>query len=119
MPPTYEVQILGIGKKPVRDCFVCTSPHFAKILARDKYGDWIRFGEVKEVLTKAQKKAKAEEAAVAQLLSRAEARQPQSKCWQQPEQHRRNSQAASPRLTRSSDLPKPAKTDPSSGYLWG
>ena len=96
MPPTYEVQILGIGKKPVRDCFVCASPHFAKILARDKYGDWIRFGEVKEVLTKAQKKAKAAIAAEAQLLSRAEARRPQSKRWQQP-----------------------TETDAPSGYLWG
>ena len=81
MPQTYELQILGIGKKPIRDVFVCTSPHFAKILARDKYGDWIRFGEVKEVLTKAQKKAKAAEAL---QLSRAEAKQPRSKRWQPP-----------------------------------
>ena len=81
MPPTYEVQILGVGKKPIRDVFVCTSPHFAKVLARDKYGDWIRFGEVKEVLTRAQRKARAAEAA---LLSRAEANQPRSRRWQPP-----------------------------------
>ena len=81
MPPSYEVQILGVGKKPIRDVFVCTSPHFAKVLARDKYGDWIRFGEVKEVLTRAQKKAKAAEAA---LLSRAEAKQQRTKRWQPP-----------------------------------
>ena len=81
MPPSYEVQILGVGKKPIRDVFVTTSPHFAKVLARDKYGDWIRFGEVKEVLTRAQKKAKAAEAA---LLSRAEAKKPRSKRWQPP-----------------------------------
>ena len=92
MPPTYEVQILGVGKKPIRDVFVCPSPHFAKVLARDKYGDWIRFGEVKEVLTRAQKKARAAEAL---LLSRAEAKQPQSKRWQTP--------------AESSDPP---------GYLW-
>ena len=81
MPRNYEVQILGVGKKPIRDVFSCTSPHFAKILAQDKYGDWIRFGEVKELLTKAQKKAKAAEAL---LLSRAEARRPISKRWQPP-----------------------------------
>lgn len=81
MPQVFEVQILGLGKKPVRDCFTCTSPHFAKILARDKYGPWIRFGEVKEVLTRAQKKAKA---AAALQLSRAEAKQPRSRRWQPP-----------------------------------
>ena len=81
MPANYEVQILGVGKKPIRDVFVCTSPHFAKILAQDKYGDWIRFGEVKELMSKAQKKAKAAEAA---QLSRAEAKQPRSKRWQPP-----------------------------------
>ena len=81
MPRNYEVQILGVGKKPIRDVFSCTSPHFAKILAQDKYGDWIRFGEVKELLTKAQKKAKAAEAL---QLSRAEARRPTSKRWQPP-----------------------------------
>ncbi len=81
MQPSYEVQILGVGKKPIRDVFVCTSPYFAKVLAQDKYGDWIRFGEIKELLTKAQKKAKAAEAA---LLSRAEARRPISKRWQPP-----------------------------------
>ena len=102
MPQVFEVQILGLGKKPVRDCFTCTSPHFAKILARDKYGPWIRFGEVKEVLTRAQKKVKAEEAAKAQLLSRAEARLPQSKRWQPPAEQP-NSLDASRRPT----------------YLWG
>ena len=96
MLPTYEVQILGIGKKPVRDCFVCASPHYAKVLAREKYGDWIRFGEVKEVLTKAQKALKKAQAVEAELLSRAEARQPQSKRWQLP--------------AESLDPP---------GYLWG
>lgn len=84
MPPTYEVQILGVGKKPIRDAFVCTSPHFAKVLARDKYGDWIRFGEVKEVLTKAQKALRKAQAVEAELLSRAEARLPRSKRWQPP-----------------------------------
>ena len=103
MPPTYEVQILGIGKKAVRDCFVCTSPHFAKVLAREKYGDWIRFGEVKEVLTKAQKKAKAAEAA---LLSRAEAKQSRSKQWQPPAEL--NSRTTSP-----------LRGDGPPTYLWG
>ena len=81
---SWELQILGIGKRPIRDVFVCTSPHFAKILAKDKYGDWIRFGEVKEVLTRAQKKAKAAAAAEAALLNRAEAKQPRSRRWQPP-----------------------------------
>ena len=84
MPPSYEVQILGIGKRPVRDVFVCTSPHFAKILAKDKYGDWIRFGEVKEVLTRAQRALRKAEAVEAELRSRAEAKQPRSKRWQPP-----------------------------------
>lgn len=81
MPANYEVQILGVGKKPIRDVFVCTSPHFAKILAQDKYGDWIRFGEVKELMSKAQKKAKDAEAA---QLSRVESRRGRSKRWQPP-----------------------------------
>ena len=90
----------------MRDCFVCTSPLMAKILARDKYGDWIRFGEVKEVLTKAQKALRKAQAVEAELLSRAEAKRPQSKRWQQPEQHRRLAS-------------KPTETESSSGYLWG
>ena len=81
MPRTYELQILGVGKKPIRDVFSCTSPYYAKILAQDKYGSWIRFGEVKELLSKAQKKAKA---AAARQLSRAEAKLPRSKRWQPP-----------------------------------
>lgn len=81
MPPTYEVQILGIGKKPIRDVFVCNSPRFAKILAQDKYGGWICFGEVKELMSKAQKKAKADEDT---QLSRVEARRVRSKRWQPP-----------------------------------
>ena len=96
MPPTYEVQILGIGKKAVRDCFVCASPHYAKVLAKEKYGDWIRFGEVKEVLTKAQKALRKAQAVEAELLSQAEARRPQSKRWQLP-----------------------AEADVPPGYLWG
>ncbi len=84
MPQVFEVQVLGIGKKPVRDCFTCTSPHFAKVLARDKYGDFISFGEVKEVLTKAQKKARATAAAEAEQLSRAESRKPRARRWQPP-----------------------------------
>ena len=81
MPASYEVQIHGVGKRPIRDVFVCTSPHFAKILAQDKYGSWIRFGEVKELMSKAQKKAKAAEAV---QLSRVEARRGRSKRWQPP-----------------------------------
>ena len=103
MPQTYELQILGVGKKPIRDVFVCTSPHFAKILAQDKYGSWIRFGEVKELMSKAQKKAKAAEAA---QLSRVESRRGRSKRWQTAEQHRRY--ASTPAL------PEGPPT-----YLWG
>ena len=103
MPASYEVQILGVGKKPIRDVFVCTSPHFAKILAQDKYGSWIRFGEVKELMSKAQKKAKAAEAV---QLSRVESRRGRSKRWQTAEQHRRY--ASTP------VLPEGPPT-----YLWG
>ena len=103
MPQTYEVQIHGVGKKPIRDVFVCTSPHFAKILAQDKYGSWIRFGEVKELMSKAQMKAKAAETA---QLSRVEARRGRSKRWQTAEQHRRY--ASTPAL------PEGPPT-----YLWG
>ncbi len=84
MQPSYEVQILGVGKSPIRDVFVCTSPYFAKVMAQDKYGDWIRFGEIKELLTRAQRKARAAAAAEALQLSRAEAKQLRSKSWQPP-----------------------------------
>ena len=112
MLANYEVQIHGVGKKPIRDVFVCTSPHFAKILAQDKYGDWIRFGEVKELMSKAQKKAKAAETANSidaprrAQLSRVESRRGRSKRWQTAEQHRRY--ASTPAL------PEGPPT-----YLWG
>lgn len=46
---TYEVEIFGIGSQPLRASFVARSAGLARLAAQDKYGSWIRTGEVKEL----------------------------------------------------------------------
>ena len=49
---SYEVTIEGIGKKPYVDAFMATSSGMAKLAAQDKYGQWIKVTEVKELQKK-------------------------------------------------------------------
>jgi len=49
---SYEVTIEGIGKKPYVDAFDAQSPGLAKLAAQDKYGQWIKVTEVKEMQKK-------------------------------------------------------------------
>ena len=46
---TYEVTIIGIGKRPLVNFFEAHSPGYAGRLAKDKYGDWIKISGVREV----------------------------------------------------------------------
>ena len=101
MPQVFEVQVLGIGKRPVRDVFTASCEGMARVMAKDKYGGWIRLGDVKEVLTRKQR----EEARKAKLPSRAKSRRIKA-----------NSLGASRRTTR---WQPPTETQGPPTYLWG
>ena len=45
----YEVTILGIGRRPLVNIFEAHSPGYAGRLAMDKYGDWIKISNVREI----------------------------------------------------------------------
>jgi len=49
MKRNYEVTILGIGKRPLVNMFQAHSPGYAGRLAKDKYGDWIKISNVREI----------------------------------------------------------------------
>ena len=102
MPQVFEVQVLGIGKRPVRDVFTASCEGMARVMAKDKYGGWIRLGDVKEVLTRKQR----EEAGKAKLPSRAKSRGIRSTRWQPPAETQGNSR-------NSLDAPRRPT------YLWG
>lgn len=52
----YEVQIMGFGPNPLCDHFEARNVGLALLMARDKYGSWIRFGSVTEKPAKPLKK---------------------------------------------------------------
>ena len=45
----YEVEIFGIGPKPLRAVFTARSAGLARLAAQDKYGRWIRTGTITEL----------------------------------------------------------------------